>query len=337
MLTQVFFRVDGGKIDGLGHIKRCISLSKSFKNRSVFNRPVFIINKKNSISKKILINNKCKYLEVNGKINSKKDTLEIIKILSFNKQNILILDSKRISKEYVTNLKNYSKVIIFEDEKKYNSNPNLLINSNNWAKKFYKNANNKLLGLKYNTISQKFFKENGFDFRSNKILISMGGEDPNNVTLKLISIIYKSIPKIKLLIIIGHSHPNRKSVKEFCEEQSINHKIINNPEDISIFLKNLRLVISAGGLSTYEFASARIPQLVTILDRHQFKIANMIKKSNCGMILNYNSKFNSRKILHKFKNFFNNQEQLLTMSKNTKKLIKNSGCEKIVNNILKII
>lgn len=337
MLIHVFFRVDGGKNDGLGHIKRCISLSKSIKNRSVFYRPVFIINKKNSTSKIILIKNDCKYLEVNGKINSVKETLELKKILLLNKPSILILDSKRISKNYVTDLKKFSKVIIFEDEKKYFSNPHLLINSNDWAKKFYKNSNNKLLGIKYNTISFKFFKKNGFDVRSNKILISMGGEDPNNVTLKLISIIYKSIPKIKFLIILGHSHPNRRSVKEFCEEKSIDHKIINNPEDISVFLTNLRFVISAGGLSAYEFASARIPQLITILDKHQFKIANMIKKKNCGNILNYNSNLNSIKISHKFKNFFNNQEQLLTMSKNTKKLIKNSGCEKIINNILKIV
>lgn len=127
MVIQVFFRVDGGKTDGLGHIKRCISLSKSLKNRSVFHRPVFIINKKNLTSKNIIINNKCKYLQVNGKINSKKDTLELTKILSFNEPKILILDSKRISKNYVYKLKKYSKVIIFEDEKKYNSNPNLLI------------------------------------------------------------------------------------------------------------------------------------------------------------------------------------------------------------------
>lgn len=144
----------------------------------------------------------------------------------------------------------------------------------------YKDLSPKLIGLKYNTIPLKFFKKKAFNVKSNKILISMGGEDPNNITLKLISMIYKLKLNLKFIIILGHSHPNKKSVFNFCKKNFINSKIIESPEDISIYLNNLRLVLSAGGLSAYEFACARIPQLITVLDNHQLKIAKMIQKKN---------------------------------------------------------
>ena len=336
MTNHVFFRVDGGAVDGLGHIKRCITLSKILKKESKFYEPVFIVNKNNQVSKNILHNNNCTYLEVNGRINTKKEILELIKILSFESSKILIIDSKRIKKKYVTILKKYTKIIIFEDEKKYNANPNLLINNNIWAKKFYKNSSKKLLGLKFNTISKNFFKEGAFDVKSKKILISLGGEDPDNISLKILSIIFKLIPNLKIIVILGHSHPDKKSLIKFCKNNAIDSKIVNSLEDISVYLNRLRFVISAGGLSAYEFASAGIPQLITVLDKHQKKMANMIENNNCGKILTHSDKFFEKKICHKFINFYNNQSELIRLNKNAKKLIKNSGCESIVYNILKI-
>ncbi len=336
MIYHIFFRVDGGLEDGLGHIKRCITLSKNLKKNSKFHKPIFIVNKNNQVSKNILKNNRCIYLSVDGKINSKKEISELIKILSFNEPKILIIDSKRIKKNYITILKKYSKVIIFEDEKKYNANPNLIINNNIWAKKFYNNLTNKLLGLKFNTIPKNFFKKHAFDVKSKKILISLGGEDPDNISLKILSIIFNLIPSLKIIIILGHSHPNRKSVIRFCKNKNIDAKIVNSPEDISIYLNKLRFVISAGGLSAYEFASAGIPQLINILDEHQTKMANMIEKKNCGKILTYSGKFLKNKVSDKFINFYNNQSELLRLNKNAKKLIKNCGCELIAYNILKL-
>ena len=60
--------MDGGKEDGLGHIKRCISLANVVAKNKNFD-PIFIINK-NNISKTILIKITL-FFEVNGKINTK--------------------------------------------------------------------------------------------------------------------------------------------------------------------------------------------------------------------------------------------------------------------------
>jgi spore coat polysaccharide biosynthesis predicted glycosyltransferase SpsG len=163
----------------------------------------------------------------------------------------------------------------------------------------------------------------------------MGGEDPKNVTLKLISIVNKLISNLKLIIILGHSHPDKKSVINYCKKNLINSRIIISPEDISIYLKKLRFVISAGGLSVYEFASARIPQLVTVFEKHQFKIAKMIKKNNCGMILDFTKKLNKNKISTKFINLYNDTKLLTKMNNYSKKLIRNSGCMRLANDILK--
>ena len=141
---------------------------------------------------------------------------------------------------------------------------------------------------------------------------------------------------LKFIIILGHSHPKKNSIIRFCNKKSINAQIINSPEDISKYLYKIRFVISAGGLSAYEFASAGLPQLINILDNHQIKMAKMVEKNNCGKILSYSNKLYQTSISNKFINFYNDKKQLLILNKYAKKLIKISGCELIVNNILKI-
>ncbi|MDB3987462.1 hypothetical protein N9422_02670 [Candidatus Pelagibacter sp.] len=336
MSREIFFRVDGGLEDGLGHIKRCITLSKTIEKNPKFNKPIFIVNKNNEISKRVLKNNNCFYLGVEGKVNTKKEILELIKIISGKNQKILIIDSKRINKKYITTLKKHSKIIIFEDEKKYNTNPDLIINNNIWAYKFYKNTSNKLLGLKFNTISNNFFKDKAFNVRSKKILISLGGEDPDNISLKILSIVYKLVSNLKIIVILGHSHPNKSSLFQFCKKKKLNIKIVDSPEDISKYLNNLRFVISAGGLSAYEFASAGVPQLVTILEKHQTKMAKIIEKNNCGKIFTSAEKFLKKKISDKFINFYNNSSELIKLNKKAKNLINKSGCESIIYNITKL-
>ncbi len=335
MKRLLFIRVDGGKEDGLGHIKRCISLANVVAKNKNFFDPIFIINKNNNISKTILIKNNFLFFEVNGKINTKNELNDLNNILKFDNKKFLIIDSKRVSRRYVTSLKKYAKVITFEDEKKYNTNSDLLINNNIWALNFYKNQKNKLLGLKYNTISNNFFKKNTFDHNSKKILISLGGEDPYNITQKILKIIYPLLPGIKFLIILGHSHPQKKTIRKFCISRNINSDIIDSPEDISFYLNKVRFVISAGGLSAYEFAAAGIPQLITVLDKHQNLMVKKISNAKCGIILSHTNKYSKRIISNKFLNFYNDQNLLKKMNNNGRKMIKKSGCDLIVYNLLK--
>ncbi len=332
----LFIRVDGGKDDGLGHIKRCISISNIIEKNKNFIEPIFLINKNNKTSKEILKNNNKLFFEVNGKVNSRNELIDLKKLLNFDKNKIILLDSKRISKNYVNYLKKFATVVLFEDEKSFNSNSDLVINNNIWANNFYKNKKNKLLGLKFNTIPKGFFKKNSFDNNSNKILISLGGEDPDNLTLKILSLIYKSISNLKFIIILGHSYPNKSLVKDFCNKENINNQIIYSPEDISLHLTKLRLVISAGGLSCYEFAAAGLPQLIVVLAKHQNLLAKSMQSYNCAKILTNSNKLFQNKIIKDFTNFYNNKKNLMKMSNNAKKLIKKSGCDLITYNLLKV-
>ena len=128
----------------------------------------------------------------------------------------------------------------------------------------------------------------------------------------------------------------KNSVYEFSKKNLSNFKIFNSPEDISIYLKNLKFVITAGGTSVYEFASARIPQLVVILEKHQKRMAKAVEQNSFGKILIRNDKKIEKNLLKTLKNFYDEECNLLEFSRNTKKIIKRSGCEFIVNDILKL-
>ena len=51
--------------------KRCITLSKEISKNPKFKKPIFVLNKFNDISQKIIKKNNCRFILVNGKVNSK--------------------------------------------------------------------------------------------------------------------------------------------------------------------------------------------------------------------------------------------------------------------------
>ena len=241
---------DGSSKNGFGHIYRTVNLFYSFKKKIFF----LIDNNKNENEKALIrkIINK-----FNFKIKFIKKSIEKEFKADFNKT--LLIDHPKNS-EKIINIANqhYKKIIIIDDEgnlKKYNCD--LLINQNNYSKKFlYKSTNKnikRLLGTKYTILNSDRIKKKILLKNNNKrILLLFGATDVGNNYIKFC----RKINDYDLFILV-----NNKIIEN--KINNLNSNNINLLFDTSlskaISIYKIDVVITCCGSSLYQLFSYAIP------------------------------------------------------------------------------
>lgn len=323
MNLNIKIRCDFGKIHGLGHFKRCLNLANDLKKKKI--KSTFIINNDKKI-KNIIKDNNHKFIIING------EEISINEDVSWNtkKDNVLIFDSRNLNNKYLNRFK-YGFKCCFDDNLYRDLNCSILINNNLWIKKnlYSKNSNRKLLvGFKYNTVNDDTFVSKQ---KRDGLLISFGGEDPDNITLKIIKYIRNYFNSKKIFVILGPYHPDKKSIKDFTKKMN-NIKLINNPKNLKPYYDLCNLAITACGTTIYELIASKIPFGYFVIENHQKEFGQYIGKKKLGFnIGNYkNSEKTISNNLYKFSISKHNK-----FLKNYQKYYNKSGLKNISSEIIK--
>jgi len=251
-----------GDNSGLGHFKRCLSLREHLIALNARNRLISISPEKFS----------------REPISSFDSLLDSEKITS-NQEINLIIDAQLQNLSFYNKLKksiqnssyNFRRVFFFEESLKsidlYNRLPNQ-IDVVPYLHSGIKLSKNLWTGFGLSVINEKFYNvraENKDKQFSSRILITAGGVDFVELTLKIITTINNltDFPLI-LTIVIGNkfSIEYKKRIED-AAKISI-HNVILKPEvlELSETIKENDLVISAGGLTKLEMIAAGIPTIV---------------------------------------------------------------------------
>ena len=315
---KILFRVSGGKAPkkqlGFGHIFRAIHLSKTLTQNKIY----FLCEDYGGV-KKILKKNKIKNISILQKnITVSDDIKETISLVKKNDIDIVIVDKFKISKNYLKKIQKISKVVVITDLGNYDYPGDLIINGFvKFPNSITLNSFNSkcLLGPKYQILNPKFSKKYHFS-KKFTVLATFGGFDENNIIEKLLKIIPKFFPTLKIKIILGPSTIKTKKIKEFEKLFPKNVVILQETSNMAKEISSCKFGLCAGGLTSYEFASMGIPMGIISQVPHQLQTAKQWEKNNFAInlglvdqkitskietflekIINKNPRFNHNKIL----------------------------------------
>lgn len=344
---MILFRVDSGKIIGLGHIMRCINFANYILENYYF-KSIFISKKHEGY---FSINDYETYYMQSDTISNDISTwlggtisneIEFITpIILKNKIKILIIDHYSIDYNYETILKKYFpnlKIFIIDDlfrkhlcdfylSQNYYSSYNLnLINKNTQC----------FLGPTYSIISNDL-KQNLIEKKNTRknILICFGGSDTNNTTEKIIKLLMTSekFCKYSFNIVVGKCYPNLDSLMKTIEKfDNIKYYYnISQRKMGEIILEN-DICIGAGGMSLYERMYLGIGNIVITIADNQKQTAIDLNNKYIIYLSHYNE-VDCIKINMIYDYIENLDDKLI---ENSKKLVSGNGlkyiCEKMFNN-----
>lgn len=301
--VKIFIRADGGHGIGLGHAMRMLVLAKELSKN---NKIIFVCRSSNFQNrlKRIKVNEFSDYNLENDKykagiqkiienrfevlIISEKHIIEdILNLQNEYKADLIITDSYDVDEEYFNKLK-YSFRIngYMDDVNKCKMNVDFIINQNINAEDMnYKpniNENTKLfLGTKYCLLREEFikdYKKKQVKERAEDVLLTLGGMDNDNNTMKILKEIAEC--NLNIHVAIGSAFDNK--LKGEIKELSKKYTNIRSYENanMSALMKKCDIAISACGSTLYELCAINVPAIgIIIADNQQYAAEKMKKKS----------------------------------------------------------
>ena len=145
-----------------------------------------------------------------------------------------------------------------------------------------------LLGPKFAMLRKEFLAYRGWQREiapvAKKILVTLGGSDPDNVTLKVIQALIDLDMHAK--VVIGGSNPHLREIKNFIPSQNNSTALIEvivNATNMPELMAWADIAVAAAGSTTWELAFMGIPALYLILAENQRAIAMNLKQKGMGI------------------------------------------------------
>jgi len=338
-MKKIFFRIDAGKIFGLGHLSRCLCLANEFSNgfelvffiktdtRKVISQ--FIEDKLQAVIPRSLC-----FFELDI-----QPTQELKVLIDEVKRHnaFLIIDHYTADEEYQRKLyENNVKWLQFDSHAKVKLYSDMVLHgSPNATEKLYSPLiikNTKMLvGPKYAIVGEQFKKEREkIEFRKSvkEIFISFGGGNDKGALLKCISDLDPSIlNNISLNIVTSELNPLINEIKEWVSKSKNVNLFINTNKVFEIMARCDLAILTPGTLS-YEASCMGLPMILISTADNQDINASGWERIGAGKYLGKIEDLDKSIFNASIRNFVENKDLLKTMSKCSLDAVDGKGAER---------
>ena len=304
---KAIFRVDASLKMGTGHVMRCLTLAQVLNENGA--NVEFICRKhEGSLIGKILssgfVVHELKVFE-EAKVDNKlvhshwlgatqqEDADECIDVLSSEGVDWLIVDHYALDEDWHCSLKPcYRKLMVIDDLADKIFDCDVLLNQNlgaqieDYKKKIPDNCE-LLLGCNYALLRSEFSDLRGRALEKrkntiaiNNILITMGGNDNENITY---DILQQLNGKYNITVVLGGSPVHKDMIINYAKGKNI--KVIIDADNIAELMFETDLAIGAGGSTSWERCCLGLPTLLYITAENQRMVAENLEKKGAVVIV----------------------------------------------------
>ncbi len=289
---NIAFVVNGSTEIGMGHIYRAITLSHHFLNDNV----TFFSQKKHKLGIQ-------KLKKMNYDVVVYEEMKELINTLHLYKIDIVINDILDTDIEYMKQIKSDFFVVNFEDTSEGTHYADLVFNAlYEWSGV----AEDYFFGYKYEVLREDIFLYpiSKVNKQLKKILVSFGGTDINNASLKILEFLFDLDQKIEIDLILGIGYAYKQELEKFLKNhQRKNINIIEDVKFMADFIDRADLVICGNGRMVYEVVAMAKPLIV--VSQNEREMTHIFPKISQGIVyLGYFEQLNKTELLEKVYMFF---------------------------------
>ena len=284
-MAQIVFRLDANARIGTGHLMRCLTIADELDQKKYH---IYFICEKLSPPMQTLIADKGYkfYIENNEKY--------ILNFLENLRPDYLVIDHYELDSKFEKKARPYSKKIIIIDDmaNRFHICDFLLDQNPLRTEDDYKPWVNPecqlLLGANYVLIKPEFRLLRKSCITSwERCLISFGGSDPDNITLKILTALDSElkIKNIKWTIIAGTANNNWNSLMNFTNQTQMEITLIKQTNKIAELMSNHDFAFGAAGAMAWERACIGLPSVTFAIAENQKIGIEVIRHFDLGETL----------------------------------------------------
>ena len=290
----LLIRADADQEVGTGHVMRCLALAQAWQENG--GEPAtFVMARKTPALESRLVSEGQQVLDISAFPGGTDDARQTIAAARRKKASCVVVDGYRFEAEYQRIIKDAGLRLLFVDDFGHAGHycADLVLNQNFHADEaLYADrepSTRLLLGSRYVLLRREFRPLRGWlrtiNTAGRKVLVTLGGTDPDNVTLKVIRALQQvRVEFLEAVVVVGGSNRHyaelQKALRDSPSAIRLEHDATNMPE----LMVWADLAVSAGGSTSWEIAFTGLPNLVMALDDHQLLVARELHAN--GVALN---------------------------------------------------
>ena len=246
---KIIFLTEGGIEFGYGHVSRCFALMQAFEAHGY--KTEFIVRGDESV------------VGILGETN--------VKIIDWLTDDVCVesedIDSYHAPKNFYDKINSIASLLVcFDDTMRINYPSGVLINGAIGAENLpypEKEKQLNLLGVNYQVLRKPFWQkaERNQNERLDSFLITMGGNDAQNLVPRILDMLVLKFPIYKKFIIAGKAYKNISEIEKRADRRTEIFQNLNAEEVRNLMLKS-DIAISAGGQTLYELAATQTPTFI---------------------------------------------------------------------------
>jgi UDP-2,4-diacetamido-2,4,6-trideoxy-beta-L-altropyranose hydrolase len=348
-VNTLIIRADATSDSGIGHVMRCLALAEVWQAKS--GKVVFISHCESEALRRRISAEGIDLISLRKSHpdpfdwNFTKGILDKLKTRVLRRKPWLVVDGYHFDAEYQKSIKAAGYKLLWIDDYGHADHyyADLVLNQNISAEpSCYVNRESYtqlLLGPSYALLRREFERWQGWQRETpamaQKVLVTLGGADPDNVTLKVIQALKQmDVPGLKARIIVGPANPHLE-VLEAAVAGDEHLQLVKNAVNMPEFISWADLAICAGGGTFYELAFMQLPSFVIMIAENQkLNVAHLHKLRLCQNISCLHS-LEIKEIRNAVRRLIFNDKLRKEMSEKLRRTVDGLGASRIISEILK--
>ncbi|WP_084568720.1 UDP-2,4-diacetamido-2,4,6-trideoxy-beta-L-altropyranose hydrolase [Chloroflexus sp. Y-396-1] len=341
-VNPLLIRTDASVQIGTGHLMRCLALAQAWQDAG--GQAVFLMAIKAPALESRLQSEGMEIVHLSVQSGSIDDAIQTSYYAHQVGADWIVVDGYHFGTDYQRIIKNQKcRLLLIDDLGSFEyCYADLILNQNVYAhEELYRNREpytQLLLGTRYALLRREFLKWRGWKREipdvARKVLVTMGGSDPDNVTLKVIQALQQvDLDGLEAIVVVGGSNPHYEELQSAVQDARSSIRLESNVTNMPELMAWADVAISGGGSTSWELAFMGVPTLTLILASNQRSIAEHLDTMGVVVNLGWYIDVSSMKMAQILTQLLRDPKTRAKMSQCGRQLVDGEGAARVLMDI----
>jgi len=190
-----------------------------------------------------------------------------------------------------------------------------------------------LLGTRYVLLRSEFLAWRGWQREiptvARKVLVTLGGGDPDNQTLKVIRALQQvDVDGLEAVVVVGASNPHFRELQSVICDSPFPIRLVRNVTDMPKLMAWADVAVSAGGSTCWEMAFMGLPILILVTAGNQRAVAAGLHEGGFSLSLGWWEQVHEQEIAKLLVSLVKDVTKRTKMSQLGRQLVNGQGSER---------
>ncbi len=341
----LLIRADASVPRGTGHVMRCLAIAQAWKDAG--GEVTYAMAESTSSVESRLDQEGIKIFSIQSTPGSAHDAESLVECALSQNADLLIVDGYHFGKEYCQALKvaGLKFLIIADHNTSVCESADLLLNPDvsdeQEVRSNYGPQTSLLLGPRYALLRREFTSWK-FAVREPaegllKLLVTMGGSDPENLSLRIMNALQKcGLPDLEVVVLVGGSNPHFEKLDSAQKIPTPKFKLIKDANNVPQWMAWADVAVTAAGNSIWELMFMGCPVICCTRGPEDERLLARLAKCHAAMDIGPSSHTQlEERFLREFM-ILREHKLREVMAKNGRALVDGLGAMRVVEQLLAV-